>query len=53
MRTFLEVFVGSYTDGTNASEGKRDYRFFAGVYLMGRILTGVGWAKGTVSSITG
>ena len=45
MRTFLEVFVGSYKDGTNATESKRDYRFFAALYLIGRILNGVGWAK--------
>ena len=52
MRTFLEVFVGSYKEGTNASEGKRDYRLFAAVYLIGRILTGVGWTKRAVSKQT-
>ena len=52
VRTFLEVFVGSYKDGTNASEGKRDYRLFAALYLIGRILTGVCWAKRTVSNQT-
>ena len=41
VRAFLEVFVGSYKDGTNASEGKRDYRLFAALYFIGRILTGV------------
>ena len=50
VRTFLEVFVGSYKDGTNASEGKRDYRLFAALYLIGRILTGLRWAKRTVSN---
>ena len=52
VRTFLEVFVGSFKGGTNASEGKRDYRLFAAVYLIGRILTGVGWTKRTVSNQT-
>ena len=52
VRTFLEVFVGSYKDGTNVSEGKRDYRLFAAVYMIGRILTGVCWAKRTVSNQT-
>ena len=45
VRTFLEVFVGSYKDGTNASEGKRDYRIFAALHLIGRILTGASLAK--------
>ena len=49
VRTFLEVFVGSYKDGTNATEGKRDYRLFAALYLIGRILTGVCF---TVSNLT-
>ena len=40
VRTFMEIFVGSYKDGTNASEGKRDYRLTASLYLIGRILTG-------------
>ena len=52
VRTFLEVFVGSYKEGTNASEGKRDYRLFAAVYLIGCILTGVGWTKRAVSKQT-
>ena len=52
LRTFLEVFVGSYKDGTNTSEGKRDYRLFAAVYLIGRILSGVCWTKHTVSNQT-
>ena len=51
MRTFLEVFVGSYKDGTNASEGKRDYRLFAAVYLVGRILTAAGLAKHSISNL--
>ena len=52
VRTFLEVFVGSYKDGTNASEGKRDYRLTAELYLIGRILTSVGWTKRAVSTQT-
>ena len=38
MRTFMEVFVGSYKDGT---EGGRDYRLTAALYLIGRIMVGV------------
>ena len=49
VRTFLEVFVGSYKDGTNASEGKRDYRLFAALHFIGRIITGVCWTKRAVS----
>ena len=45
IRTFLEVFVGSYKDGTDATESKRDYRFFAAGYLIGRILTDIDWAR--------
>ena len=52
VRTFLEVYVGSYKDGTNASEGKRDYRFTAALYLIGRIVIGIRWAKRTVSNQT-
>ena len=37
----MEVFVGSYKDGT---EGNRDYRLTAGLYLIGQILIGVGWS---------
>ena len=50
MRTFLEVFVGSYKDGTDATESKRDYRFIAALYLIGQVLTGVAWAKGDINS---
>ena len=52
VRTFLEVFVGSYKDTTSATEGKRDYRLTAALYLIGRILTGIRWAKRTVSNQT-
>ena len=38
IRTFMEVFVGSYKDGT---EGGRDYRLTAAMYLIGRIMVGV------------
>ena len=41
IRTFMEVFVGSYKDGT---EGGRDYRLTAAVCLSGRIITAVGWS---------
>ena len=41
LRTFMEVFVGSYKDGT---EGNRDYRLTAGLYLIGRIMIGVSWS---------
>ena len=41
MRTFMEVFVGSYRDGT---DGSRDYRLAAALYLIGRIITAVGWS---------
>ena len=43
IRTFMEVFVGSYKDGT---EGSRDYRLTAGLYLIGRIMVGVAWSIG-------
>ena len=45
IRAFMEVFVGSYNDGKSSIDSKRDYRFLAGVYLIGRISLGVGWAK--------
>ena len=51
VRTFLEVFVGSYKDGTNASEGKRDFRLFAALYLIGRILSGASFSKHFISSL--
>ena len=51
VRTFLEVFVGSYKDGTNASEGKRDYRLTAAFYLIGRILLGASLAKHSIGSL--
>ena len=38
IRTFMEVFVGSYKDGT---EGTRDYRLTAVLYLFGHIMLGV------------
>ena len=41
IRTFMEVFVGSYKDGT---EGGRDYRLTAAMYLIGRIMLGVSWS---------
>ena len=41
IRTFMEVFVGSYKDGT---EGGRDYRLTAAMYLIGRIIIGVVWS---------
>ena len=33
LRTFMDVFQGHYKDGTNQS---RDFRYFAGVYFVGR-----------------
>ena len=51
-RTFMEVFVGSYKDGT---EGGRDYRLTAGLYLIGRILIGISWSiskLGVISLLT-
>ena len=39
--TFMEVFVGSYKDGT---EGGRDYRLTAALYLFGHIILGVDWS---------
>ena len=45
MRTFMEVFVGSYKDGLDAHVSKRDYRFVASVYLFGRVALGVAWVK--------
>jgi hypothetical protein len=43
MRTFMELFTGSYKDGTES--GQRDYRFFAGLYLIGRIAVALSWAN--------
>ena len=45
MRTFMEVFVGSYKDGLDARVSKRDYRFVASVYLLGRLALGFAWVK--------
>ena len=42
LRTFMEVFVGSYKDGT---EGTKDYRLTAAVYLIGRIIVGLTWFR--------
>ena len=42
MRTFMELFTGSYKDGTES--GQRDYRFFAAIYFIGRIAVALGWA---------
>ena len=36
LRTFIEIFNGYFKDGTN---GTRDYRFFAGLYFILRIVT--------------
>ena len=41
IRTFMEVFVGSYKDGT---DGGRDYRLTAALYLFVRIMVGVAWS---------
>ena len=43
MRTFMEVFTGSYKDGTE--NGQRDYRIFAALYLIGRIAVALCWAN--------
>ena len=43
VRTFMEVFAGSYKDGTEVEQ--RDYRFFAGLYLIARIVIGFCWIK--------
>ena len=45
IRTFMEVFVGSFKDGTTSTDRKRDCRFIAGFYLIGEILIAIGWAK--------
>ena len=45
MRTFMEVFVGSYKDGLDAHVSKRDYRFVASLYLIGRVALGFSWLK--------
>lgn len=45
IRTFMEVFVGTYKDGTGGENNKRDYRFVASLYLIGRILVAATWAK--------
>ena len=45
IRAFMEVFVGCFNDGTTSTVSKRDYRFVAGAYLIGRIIIGIGWAK--------
>ena len=42
IRTFMEVFVGSYKDGT---DGGRDYRLTAALYLFGRIMVGLCWFR--------
>ena len=41
IRTFMEVFVGTYKDGTGGENNERDYRFIASVYLIGRIVIGI------------
>ena len=43
IRTFMEVFVSSYKDGT---EGSRDYRLTAALYLFGRLMVGVACSIG-------
>ena len=43
LRTFMEVFAGSYKDGTE--DGQRDYRFVAGIDLISRITIGFCWIK--------
>ena len=47
IRAFMEVFIGSYKDGTNS---KRDYRFIGGVYLIGRIVIGLGLSRQNINS---
>ena len=47
IRAFMEVFLGSYKDGTNS---KRDYRFIGGVYLIGRIVIGLGLTRPSINS---
>ena len=47
IRAFMEVFLGSYKDGTNS---KRDYRFIGGVYLIGRIVIGLCFTRQSVNS---
>ena len=49
IRTFMEVFVGSYKDGT---EGGRDYRLTAALYLIGRIMVGVSWSTSMCGNYT-
>ena len=41
IRTFMEVFVGTYKDGTTGK--KKDYRMFAAFNLIARLLRGVTW----------
>ena len=48
LRTFMEVFAGSFKDGTEQNN-KRDCRIFVGGYLIGRIVHGVMWhANGAI-----
>ena len=44
VRTFMEVFTGTYKDGTQ-TPGDRDYRFVAWLYLLARIVIGLCWMK--------
>ena len=37
--------MGSYKDGSDARVSKRDYRFIASVYLIGRVALGLAWVK--------
>ena len=41
VRTFMEVFTGTYKDGTDPRFGKTDYRFTAAVSLLARVLVGI------------
>ena len=45
IRSFMEVFVGSYKDGSDVRVSKRDYRFMASLYLIGRVVLGLAWVK--------
>ena len=54
LHTFMDTFQGSFKDGTN---GTRDYRYFAAVYLIVRILfyisLGISFATFNFSMING
>ena len=51
LRTFMEVFQGCYKDGIS-NGSTRDYRMLSGLYLIGRLLIGVGSRKASSNDPT-